>query len=260
MAYELRSQETELRESMEKLTSTQEQMKRKQNEMDSLLSSLSVIELDLDGKITDANKIFTRTTGYDLPEITGKHYNYLTHNEDSAQFEIMWSSIISGKIFSGEFKIVNHAKKEIWMAGNFTPILNEDNQPVKVTVITVFTTRDKEKLLELQEMVLAFKACLPVAEINEDLSFKSANDLFLEELGIRRLELKQSSAKTIFKEHSFGKVEKFFTGTDTRPNNTTLDIIRKNGSTSTFNSTLLRLNTGHNGHRKRGLVILKHSL
>jgi PAS domain S-box-containing protein len=259
MGHELKSQEAELRENMEKLTAAQEQMRRKQHEMDSLLASLSVIELDLDGNILNANKIFSRTAGYEISEIIGKHYNFLTQNDDIAQFQIMWDSIISGKIFSGEFKIVNRDKKEIWMAGNFTPILNEDNKPTKVIVITVFTTRDKEKLLELQEMVLAFKTCLPVAEINEDLSFKSANDLFLQELGLRRLELKQSSAKTVFKDISFGEVEKCLHDTDMRPNNTTLDIIRKNGSTSKFNSTLLRLNNFSN-HRKRGLVILRNSL
>jgi PAS domain S-box-containing protein len=260
MGEDMKSQETELRENMEKLTAAQEQMRRKQHEMDSLLASLSVIELDLDGNIIDANKIFSRTAGYDVAEIIGKHYNFLTQNDDTAQFQIMWDSIISGKIFSGEFKIVNRDKKEIWMAGNFTPILNEDGKPTKVIVITVFTTRDKEKLLELQEMVLAFKTCLPVAEINEDLSFKSANDLFLQELGIRRLELKQSSAKTVFKDISFGEVEKCLHDTDMRPNNTTLDIIRKNGSTSKFNSTLLRLSNNYNSHRKRGLVILRNSL
>lgn len=258
MAQEVKSHEVELLQNMEELTATQEQMKRKQTEVDSLLSSLSVIELDLNGNITDVNKIFTGTTGHALNDIVGKHYNYLTQNEDPAQFEIMWSSILTGRIFSGEFKITNSDQKEIWMAGNFTPILNESNQPYKVIVITVFTTRDKEKMTELQEMVYAFKACFPVAEINPDLSFKSANDLFLSELGIRRLELKKMSPKVVFQESSFNILEKYLQDIEEGPSNTVLDIVHKNGSTNSFNSTLIKLSIG--SHIKKGLVILKNSL
>jgi PAS domain S-box-containing protein len=259
MAREVKSQEMELRQNMEELTATQEQMRRKQDEMNSLLSSLSVIELDLEGKILDANKIFTGSTGYNLNDITGKHYNHLTQNDDPAQFNIMWGSILSGKVFSGEFKIVNRDKKEIWMAGNFTPILNENLQPFKVTVITVFTTRDKEKMTELQEMVTAFRSCFPVAEINEDMSFKSANDLFLTELGIRRLDLKKSSPQSVFQESSLSKLEKYLHDIEDQPNNTILDIVQKNGSTKGFNSTLLKLNH-HGSNRKRSLVILRNTL
>lgn len=258
MAQEVKSHEAELRQNMEELTATQEQMKRKQAEMDSLLSSLSVMELDLNGNLIDVNKIFTGTTGHSPADIIGKHYNYLTQNEDPAQFEIMWSSILAGRIFSGEFKITNSDGKEIWMAGNFTPILNESNQPYKVIVITVFTTRDKEKLMELQGMVSAFKACLPVAEINPDLSFKSANDLFLSELGIKRMELKKTSPKAVFQENSINILEKYLQNIEEGPHNTILDIVHKNGSTNSFNSTLFQLTIG--SQRKKGLVILKNSL
>ncbi|MEJ7643187.1 MAG: GAF domain-containing protein [Chryseolinea sp.] len=258
MAEELKSQETELRQNMTELAVTQEQMKRKKIEMDSLLSSLSVIELDLDGKITYVNEIFTGTTGYALVDIAGKHYNYLTQNEDPAQFEIMWNSILTGRVFSGEFKLLNSEQREIWTAGNFTPILNEDNRPYKVIVISVFTTRDKEKLLELQELVSAFKACFAVAEINQDLSFKSANDLFLLQVGIKRLELKKMSPKGVFQEESYNILEKYLQTIDEGPNNTTLDIVHKDGAINSFNSTLFKLNIG--SQRKKGLVILKNSI
>jgi hypothetical protein len=145
------------------------------------------------------------------------------------------------------------------MAGNFTPILNENNQPYKVTVITVFTTRDKEKMTELQEMVSAFRACLPVVEINDDMSFKSANDLFLSEIGIKRLELKKSSPKTIFQEDSLSKLQKYLQDIEDQPNNTILDIVHKDGGIKGFNSTLCKLNQNGN-HRKRSLVILRNNL
>jgi PAS domain S-box-containing protein len=216
MAHEVRVQEEELRQNMEELQATQEQMKKKEYEMEAVLASLSTVDLDTDGKIMDANEIFLSITGFKNYEIVGRPYRSLISSSGNGamQYELMLSNILSGRTFSGEFKIVSSTQKEIWMAGNFTPILNAHGKPYKIMVVSVFTTQDKEKLLELQEMLAALKSCFPIAEINPDVSFKTANDLFLSELGVRRLDLKKYSLKSIMNEESFIKVEKHILGSD----------------------------------------------
>ncbi len=261
MAQEVKSQEEELRQNMEELTETQEQMRRKQTEMDAVLSSLSTVELDLDGAVLAANDIFLGITGYTLKDIQRKLYKSLIPQQgnDTMQYEMMWSSILSGRSFSGEFRIVNKAHKEIWMAGNFTPILNDEGKPYKVMVISLFTTQDKEKLFELQELVAAFKGCFPMAEINPDFTFKTANDLFLSELGIKRIELKKSLPKTVLESSSYLKLEKYLTGNKDQPDSIELDIQTRNGEVKRFNSTLVKIN--NNGdQRKKGLLILRNVL
>lgn len=261
MAQEVKAQEEELRQNMEELTATQEQMRRKQTETDAVMSSLSTVELDLNGNILQANEIFLGVTGYSLGDIQGKLYKSLIpqHGNDPIQYEMMWSSILSGRSFSGEFRIVNKAQKEMCIAGNFTPIAGESGHPYKVMVISFFTTQDKEKLSELQETVAAMKNCFPIAEINPDLTFKSANDLFLMELGIKRLELKKSLPKNVLANGSFKKVEKYLQDMQEQPDNVVLDILDKNGVTKSFNSTLIKINNTAD-NRKRGLLILRNPI
>lgn len=261
MAEEVKSREEELRQNMEELKTTQEQMKKKEYEMDMVLSSLSTVELDTSGKIIDANEIFLGITGFKPDQIIGKPYHGLIPKggNDALQYELMLNNILSGKTFSGEFRIVNALKKEIWMAGNFTPIMNEEGKPYKIMVISQFITQDKEKLSELQELVAALKSCFPIAEINPDLSFKTANDLFLSELGIRRLELRNSSPRAVFAGDSFKKVEQYILDSQGNPDNMILDIQHKNGGSKSFNSTLINISNNSNA-RKKGLLILRNPL
>lgn len=261
MAQEVKSQEEELRQNMEELSATQEHMTRKQTEMDAVLSSLSTVELGIDGTVLMANEIFLGITGYSLSDIRGKQYKSLIpqHGNDPIQYEMMWSNILVGRCFSGEFRIVNKSNKEMWMVGNFTPILTPDGKPYKVMVISMFTTQDKEKLFELQEMVAAFKGCFPMAEINPDLTFKSANDLFLSELGIKRIELKKSLPENILENSSYKRLLKYLTGNVDMPDNVELDIQNKSGAFKRYSSTLIKIN--NNGdQRKKSLLILRNEL
>jgi PAS domain S-box-containing protein len=261
MAQEVKSQEEELRQNMEELTATQTQMRRKEIEMDAVLASLCTVELDLYGNVIYANPVFLGITGYGLHDIQNKLYKSLIpqHGNDPVQYEIMWHSILSGRSFSGEFRIVNKDQKEMWMAGNFTPILDDDGKPYKIMVISLFTTQDKEKLYELNEVVTAIKSCFPIAEINMDMTFKTANDLFLSELGIKRIELKKSLPKNVMLNGSYNKVERFIQNLEDEPDNIVLDFHDRNGIAKRFNSTLIKIgNTA--SQRKKGLLILRNEI
>ncbi len=261
MAMEVKSQEEELRQNMEELQATQEQMKRKQSETNAVLSSLSTIELDLEGKVMMANPVFLGITGFSLNEIQGQLYQSLIPNRgnDSIQYEMMWDSIRSGRSFSGEFRIVNKAQKELWMAGNFTPLLSDEGIPYKVMVISLFITQDKEKLQELQEIITAMKNCFPMAEINPDLTFKTANDLFLAELGIKRLELKKTLLKNIIVNGSLVNLERFVIHRQEQPGQLVLNINDKNGMLKKFNATVINVGTDSD-HYKKSLLILRNTL
>lgn len=260
MAQEVKAQEEELRQNMEELTATQEQMTRKQREMDAVFESLSTVELNLDGQILSANSIFLGITGYTPQNLERTLYKELIPQtgNDRMQYDMMWSSILSGKSFSGEFRILNRERKEMWMVGNFTPILNQENQPYKVMIISLFTTQDKEKLLELQETVAAIKGSFPMAEINADMTFKSANDLFLTELGIRRLELKKLLPRDILLNGSYKKMEAYIQGDSSTAGSFELAIQNKNGDSKKYASTVVRISNGN--QNKKGLLILTSTL
>lgn len=257
MAQEVKSQEEELRQNMEELAATQEQMQRKQAEMDAVLASLSALELDAAGIILSANPVFLGITGYENSDLNNKPYLNLISRQgnDRLQYEMMWKSLMSGKTFSGEFRILNSDGKELWMVGNFTPLLGQNGKPYKVMVISLFTTQDKEKLLELQEMMSALKNCFAIAEINPDLTFKSANELFLSELGIKRVELKKLKLKDTFHNGSFHEVENYFKSNSNYANNLDISLQCKNGEVRPFSVTLTKISS--NDQLKKGIMILR---
>ncbi|HLT73116.1 MAG TPA: GAF domain-containing protein [Cyclobacteriaceae bacterium] len=256
MAEEVRLREEELRQNMEELTATQEDMKRKQAEHDAVLSSLSTVELDPEGRIVSANEIFLGITGYKLGDLVGKMYRCLIPQQgnDVIQYGLMWDSILAGRSFSGEFRIMARDKREMWMIGNFTPILDRRGSPSKIMVISLFSNQDKEKLAELQEFVTALKNCFPMAEINPDMSFKSANEQFLAMLGIKRLELRKTHPKTVFSEHSYSQLETSLRSMAGSAQDLVVDIQEKDGALKTYNSALVGIGSAD----KRGLLILKH--
>jgi PAS domain S-box-containing protein len=258
---ELKLQEEELRQNMEELNSSQEDMRKNQLEMNAVLSSLSSVELDLKGNIISANDIFLGITGYKLNDIKGKLYkNIIPQDGNNAiQYEMMWNSILAGQTFSGEFKIVNHEQKEMWITGNFTPILDIHGQPYKIMIISLFSTQDKEKLFELQEIVSAIKGCFHIVEFNPDLSFKSANELFLSELGIKRMELKKISPQQVFAEDSFTQLEAYIKEHDKQVSTMAIDIRYMSDCLKKFHATFIKLNNG-NSNQKRGLLILWNRL
>lgn len=260
MAQEVKAQEEELRQNMEELTATQEQMRRKQTEIDSVLASLSVMELDTVGTILSANSVFLGITGYEDHELIQRPYQKLMAEQgnDRVQFDMMWSSIQSGRTFSGEFKIRNHEGADMWMLGNFTPLLDGAGKPYKVMLVSLFNTQEKEKLLEFQELVSAFKLSFPMAEFNPDLTFKTANDLFLSELGIRKMELKKLPVTETFYNGSYQKLQNYFTSENNMADTFELSLCNKSGMVKQFSATLLKVNA--NDRLRKGLLILRNPI
>lgn len=261
MAEELKNKEEEMRQNLEELRVVQELMKRKERELEAVVSSMSTVELDLSGQVMGANAVFLAVTGYTLTDIQGRPYKNLIPEQgnDHVQYNMMWSSILAGRSFSGEFRIRNKQKKDMWMAGNFTPLANESGELYKVMVISLFTTQDKEKQAELQQLVGAFKSCFPIAEVNPDLTFKSANDLFLSVLGIGRVELKKTLPSQILSNSSMEKIKTFLSTDTDGVEQSELSICHKNGTTRSFNASLAKVGSAQAAQHK-GLLILRHAV
>lgn len=261
MAAEMKAQDEELRQHMLELQQAQQEMHRRHQEMDAILATMSTLELDPDGSVIKANDIFLGLTGYSSSYLNGRAYKSLIPGDDNdtTQFEMMWSSILSGRSFSGEFRIRNSTGDIIWMAGNFTPIAGPDGRPYKIMLISLFTTHDKEKVMELQELVAAFKSCFPMAEINSDFTFRSASDLFLKTIGVRRGELRKTSPRQVFANGSSAKVERMLSDPATRTGSVELDIVDNAGQIVRFNSAIAKL-AGQDEHNRKGLLILRYAV
>ncbi|MDN4165909.1 PAS domain S-box protein [Cytophagales bacterium LB-30] len=174
---------------------TEKQEAELKSHMEAINKTIASVEFSMNGHISSANEIYLSITGYSSSDLQGKHYNDIIPKEEveKPQNQLMWQSLQEGQFFSGEYKQIDSEGRELWLNGTFNPIFNEEGKPYKVMLFAQFTTKEKEKQNELNGLVSAFKGILPIIEFSEEGVFKNANDLYFQESGFKRLELRQKS-------------------------------------------------------------------
>jgi methyl-accepting chemotaxis protein len=200
LAEKLQARESELQHHLETLSVTQQEMSRNQAELSGTINAingtLASANFTVDGAYVSANAIFLKVLGYDEEKVRGKGIDFFTGNDPSIR--MMWENLRLGKCFSGEFKLRDHAGKEMWLTGTFNPIIVEGDMPHKILMLAQFTTQEKEKLNELSGMVSALKSSLPVLEFNADFSCKTANEKALKLFNLSRLQLRTKRINDFF--------------------------------------------------------------
>ena len=166
----------------------------------------------MEGKILEANDLFYKVTGFSEDKIVGNSYSILIPEDErnKPQNAVMWESILMGQSFTGEFQFVDAAGKRLWLSGTYNPVFNLTGKAERILMLGQFVTQDKEKVQELQETITALKSCFPMVEVNDNLALKSANDLFLTELGMKRLELKKVLLGDILSTTSSAEIQGVF--------------------------------------------------
>jgi len=148
-AEEMAAQEEEMRQNMEELQATQEEAARRSAEMQGLLDALNtanlVIEYDLDGYITSVNENYLKLMGTTRDQLVGTHHTdnmQLTkkQKEENAKF---WSDLRNGMAKKETDRVEFGGNKYVFVA-TYTPIFDEDGNPVKVLKIATDIT-DFEK-------------------------------------------------------------------------------------------------------------------
>lgn len=169
--------------------------KKHQVELDNYLNAINKtvasVEFDLTGNFISANDIFTSIMGYAPGQLETMHYMDMVPENElvKPQNQMMWDNLSDGKAFNGEFKLRNAAGKEMWLTGTLNPIFDIHDKPYKVMLYAQFNTQEKEKQKSLTGFVDALKNSAPIMELNPDGTFKSANKLFFDSFGYKRLEI-----------------------------------------------------------------------
>jgi len=200
LANRLQTRESELQHHLETLSATQQEMSRNQAELSGTINAingtLASANFTVDGAYVNANEIFLKVLGYHENEVRGKSIDFFAGNDPSVR--MMWENLRLGKCFSGEFKLRDHAGKEVWLTGTFNPIIVQGHVPQKILMLAQFTTQEKEKLNELSGMVSALKSTLPVLEFNADFSCKTANEKAMKLFNLSRLQLRTKRIHDFF--------------------------------------------------------------
>ena len=118
--------------------------------INAIYANLAIIEFETDGTIITANKNFLDVVKYPLEEIQGKHHRIFCDEKYIASEEYVkfWQDLSRGIAKNGEFKRFNSEKEEFWIHANYTPILDEVGNVIKIVKFASDITRQKRESYE----------------------------------------------------------------------------------------------------------------
>lgn len=90
---------------------------------------VAIVQTDLEGNITFANRKFCEISGYGLSELLGNNISITRHPEtDSSVFEKMWATLKSAQVYNGMLKNLRKDGSYYWVDIEIAPIFNPQNQ------------------------------------------------------------------------------------------------------------------------------------
>ena len=142
---------TEARLAQEKVEKQEEELKRQMKEFESQIqaihnSGFAAIEFDLQGNILTANAHFLSLMGYSLEEIQGQHHRMFVTEKlaKSEEYASFLENLSKGQAYSGEFERITKAGKTVYIKGSYSPILDENNQPVRLIKLATDISETRE--------------------------------------------------------------------------------------------------------------------
>ncbi len=130
-------------------------------------SPASIVITDIKGNIIYTNPKFTEITGYKEEEAKGKNPRILkSGNTTKEEYQRLWKTILSGKIWRGEFLNKKKNGELYWESATISPIFDEKGKIINFIAIKQDITEIKkarDKIIETGTLLIDF--------------FDNANDL-----------------------------------------------------------------------------------
>ncbi|MBB3936748.1 methyl-accepting chemotaxis protein [Aureimonas phyllosphaerae] len=161
------------------------------SEADRILSaldlSMAMIEFDLDGKILRANRNFCDLMGYTEGEIVGRSHRLFVEDAYAAspEYAAFWAKLRRGEFECDEFRRLAKGGREVFIRGNYNPILNRAGKPVKIVKFANDITATKQRQIDSSARIAALDRSQAIIEFTLDGEIITANPSFLKAFGYR---------------------------------------------------------------------------
>ncbi len=158
-AQAMSAQEEEMRQNMEELQATQEELARQAEKFVKLENTVNhtMIRADysVDGTLIYANTKFLKKLEYSSnSEVEGKHISLFIGDKDKEWFNKIWSDLSKGgRHFEGYMKHVTKNGKDLWTMATYTCIRGEDGSVDKILFLALDTTEQKKLSLRMESIV-----------------------------------------------------------------------------------------------------------
>ena len=188
------------------LQEEKQQVAELQAETDAVGKSRTMIYLKLDGTIVSANEKFLNETGHKQEDVIGKHISMFKDSNDksNADFNALWSDLVNGKFFVGQYKVVCKNGEEKWYQINYNPILDASGKAYRVVSYGTDITEIKLQNADVSAQISAVNEVQAVIEFNMDGTIITANDNFKQAMGYSLDEIKGKHHR-MFVEAEYGK-------------------------------------------------------
>ncbi|WP_299459258.1 PAS domain S-box protein [uncultured Microscilla sp.] len=162
------------------------------NQLEAIDRSSAVIEFDLSGNILTANDTFLQAFGYTLHDLKDKHHQIFVASEyqRSEEYRQFWQKLQNGQFIEGEFKQYTQSGEEIWIKGNYNPILDINGKPYKVIQFASDITQEKKLSQDLDNQMAAINKSNAVVEFDLNGHVTDANELFSQLTGYQLEEVR----------------------------------------------------------------------
>lgn len=152
---ELQSREEIMKQNLEELAATQEEMLRRQTELTGIInaidSTLATAEFDVKGNILKHNIILERFLKLTSHQLIQKNYALITGTSDD---ERLWNKILNGQLKAGDFKTTSGNGTDVWLSMTFTPILDTNGQTIRILSMIQDITQKRIKEKEFEKLSL----------------------------------------------------------------------------------------------------------
>ena len=92
-------------------------------------SPASVVVTDKNGTIEYVNPTFCEVTGYSAEEAIGQNPSVLKSGDlPESYYKELWDTILSGKVWRGEFRNKRKNGEKFWESASISPIMDEDGE------------------------------------------------------------------------------------------------------------------------------------
>ena len=116
-------------------------------------SPVSIVITDTHGAIEYVNPHFTRVTGYTLKEAIGNNPRILKTDETApSEYSVLWETILSGRVWQGEFHNRRKNGEMFWESAIISPVLDENQQVTHFVAVKEDITQRRLASLELHRV------------------------------------------------------------------------------------------------------------
>lgn len=117
--------------------------------------SQAVVELDVEGRIIDANDNFLKSMGYRRDEVKGQQHSMFVEPDyrAGAEYAAFWEKLRRGEYQAAQFKRIGKNGKVVWIEGAYNPIFDDKGKVTKIVKFATDITAQISLLGDLKSLI-----------------------------------------------------------------------------------------------------------